>query len=710
MIFQSFKKAALFMNKPDHTRTENRIVPRHHAVALLLLILLIFTVYSNTFDAGWHLDDNTNIINREAIHLSSLDWSSLNKTFIADSGDKLYRPVVCFTLALNWYLGQDKTIGYHWVNLMVHCIAACFLYLVLYHVMLIPASIRPPNNDIQFVALLGAALWAINPMQIQAVTYIVQRMASMTGMFYIMALYFYLRFRSASRLKNRLIFLVACTAAALLAVGSKQNAWTLPAALFLAEVLMVRGSRKIGPKAIFFFGVSVATALLVAVFFLNLELKQLLTKGYEARAFSLTERLLTEPRILTFHLSQLFYPTPDRFSIAHDFPLSTSLLSPISTGLSILFLVSLLIAGLFLTRKHPLAAFAIFFFFLNHLIESTIIPLELVFEHRNYLPSMFLFAPLALFLYRALDRWHRKTVVHVSLCVLVTGLVITIGHATYLRNADWKTETSLWTAAVEKAPGIWRPWHSLGHDYAMRNRPREAIALFRTALEKKATVNKNDKYLTHYSLGNQYHLLKDYPRALYQYEQTALVNKNFAGVLNNKAAVMVDLGRITEARQLFFLAALNDYSGRPKALSNLGYLMLKDNLIQEALAYLEAAHAETPRDTLTLTRLGYAYTQNGQLGKALLLFRKANAIEPFNLITQLYLADVYEQAGMHGRKEKAMLAFIDAITVNDLDKLLCEKADADQKYHSILLDGSRFLRLMSVALPHKHGFTTWARE
>lgn len=698
------------MNKPDHTGTENLIAPRHHAVALLLLILLIFTVYSNTFDAGWHLDDNTNILDREAIHLSSLDWNSLKKTFIADNGNQLYRPVVCLTLALNWYLGQDKTVGYHWVNLLVHCIAACFLYLVLYHTLSLPGSRRPAGVDVQFVALLGASLWAINPMQIQAVTYIVQRMTSMAGMFYIMSLYFYLRFRSVSQPKSRLFFLFACTAAALLAVGSKQNAWTLPVTFFLAEVLMVRDSREIGTKTIFFFGVGATAVLLVAVLALNLELKQLLVEGYEARSFSLTERLLTEPRILTYYLSQLFYPIPGRFSIAHDFPLSTSLLSPVSTGLSILFLVSLLITGLFLTRKHPLAAFAIFFFFLNHLIESTIIPLELVFEHRNYLPSMFLFAPLALFLIRALDRWHGKTVVHVSLCVLVTGLVITIGHATYLRNADWKTETSLWTAAVEKAPGIWRPWHSLGHDYAMRNRPREAIALFRTALEKRATVNKNDKYLTHYSLGNQYHLLKDYPRALYQYERTALVNENFAGALNNKAAVMVDLGRISEAKRLFYLSALNNPAGRSMALSNLGYLMLKDNRIQEALAYLEAAHAETPRDTLTLTRLGYAYTQNGQLGKALLSFRKANAIEPFDLITQLYLADVYEQAGMHGRKEKAMMAFIDAITVSDLDKLLCEKADEDRKYHSILLDGSRLLKLMSVALPHKSGFTTWARE
>ncbi|RLC08135.1 MAG: hypothetical protein DRI24_23830, partial [Deltaproteobacteria bacterium] len=428
------------MKITGHTKSRDPISPRHHTVAFFLLILLIFTVYSNTFDAGWHLDDNTNILDREAIHLSSLDWPSLRKTLLSDSGAKLYRPVACLTLALNWYLGQDKTFGYHVVNLLIHCTTACFLYLVIYHIMLLPRLRSPPDIDIQFVALLGATLWAINPMQIQAVTYIVQRMASLAGMFYIMALYFYLRFRSAARVNNRLVFLFACATAALLAVGSKQNAWALPAALFLVEFLLVRTARSVNPTRIFLFGCLAAAVFIVAVLSLDLDLVNLVVNGYEKRAFSLTERLLTQPRILTFHLSQLFYPTPGRFSIAHDFPLSTSLLSPVSTGLSIVFLASLLIAGLFLARKHPLPAFTIFFFFLNHLIESTVLPLELVFEHRNYLPSMFLFAPLTNLLSRALAHWHYTTVIRTALYVLTAGLVMAFGHATYLRNADWKTE------------------------------------------------------------------------------------------------------------------------------------------------------------------------------------------------------------------------------------------------------------------------------
>lgn len=690
------------MNTPDHTNSKNLNTPKHSAVALSILIVLIFTVYSNTLDAGWHLDDNTNILNREALHLTSLDWASLKKTLIADSGNTFYRPVVCFTLALNWYFGQDNPRGYHLVNILIHCIATCFLYLVLYHLLSLPSPLKLQQTDIQFVALLGAALWAVNPMQIQAVTYIVQRMASMAGMFYMMALYCFLRFRSESHQKTRLIFLIACAVAALLAVGSKQNAWTLPVALFLIEILLVGGNRKTGPKAVYLFAASVGVVLLAAVFVHNLDLSQIGVSSYAARTFSATERILTQPRILTFHLSQLFYPVPGRFSIAHDFPLSTSLLSPASTALSILFLLSLLLTGLFLSRKHPLTAFAIFFFFLNHLIESTVLPLELVFEHRNYLPSMFLFAPPAILLSWALNRWRRKAVVHVSLCGLAAGLIMTSGHATYLRNADWKTETSLWTSAIQTAPGIWRPWHALGHTYVMRNRPREAITLFQIALKKRTTVNKNDKHLTHYDLGNQYQLLKNYPLALYHFDQAARINETFTGALNNKAAVMVALGRIPEAKQLFYQAALQDPAGRSRALSNLGYLMLKDNQMREALVYLEAAHAESPRDTITLTRLGYAYRQTGEIGQAFLSFQQAMAIEPGNLVVRLYLADVYDKAGMQAQKEKAMAVFMETISVRDLSKLLCKKASDDHKYQSMLLDRATLERLVSEALRRRH--------
>ena len=117
---------------------------------------------------------------------------------------------------------------------------------------------------------------------------------------------------------------------------------------------------------------------------------------------------MTEPRVLCIYLSQLFYPVPTRLSIEHDIIYSTSLIRPWTTLpaiLGVFFLIGL--AGRQM-RRRPMLSFAILFFFLNHAVESSVLPLELIFEHRNYLPSMFLFVPVAIGLQRVLDFYRAK--------------------------------------------------------------------------------------------------------------------------------------------------------------------------------------------------------------------------------------------------------------------------------------------------------------
>ena len=102
---------------------------------------------------------------------------------------------------------------------------------------------------------------------------------------------------------------------------------------------------------------------------------------YDTRPYTLAERLMTEPRVVIFYLSQIFYPVPTRLSIEHDVTISTSLLHPWSTLPSIALVIVLILFGLSQTQKRPVISFAILFFFLNHSIESTIVPLEILFEH-----------------------------------------------------------------------------------------------------------------------------------------------------------------------------------------------------------------------------------------------------------------------------------------------------------------------------------------
>ena len=152
--------------------------------------------YISTFDAGWHLDDRPNILENRALHIQSLDPETLIRTFTAAPtqesapGKRLYRPLPCLSFALNWYFNQDRVFGYHVVNLLIHFLSACFLYLCIQQILSTPILANKYQGQEIFIAMLAALLWSLNPVQTQAVTYIVQRMASMAALFYIVSIYF----------------------------------------------------------------------------------------------------------------------------------------------------------------------------------------------------------------------------------------------------------------------------------------------------------------------------------------------------------------------------------------------------------------------------------------------------------------------------------------------------------------------------------------
>jgi hypothetical protein len=126
-------------------------------------------------------------------------------------------------------------------------------------------------------------------------------------------------------------------------------------------------------------------------------------KLYEARPFTLGQAVLTPPRVILFYLSLLFYPVEQRLSITHDIQLSNSLFDPPSTIVAILVLLGIVGACLLKSKKWPFISYCILFFFMNHVIEGSVFGLELIFEHRNYLPSMLLFAPVAILLVKTIS-------------------------------------------------------------------------------------------------------------------------------------------------------------------------------------------------------------------------------------------------------------------------------------------------------------------
>jgi hypothetical protein len=366
----------------------------------ILFFLLCLVCYSNTFNVPFHFDDFHNITNNSRLHLDNLYPETIYDAAFENKGGnrRLYRPVSNLSIAVNWYLGQSNVIGYHFFNISIHILTAFFLYLTCVNLLKTPNLCRQYNENSYFIAVLAACLWALNPIQTQAVTYIVQRMASMAAMFYIMGIFCYLKARLGDCWKKRLLWSAGVVIVFLLAVGSKENAIMFPMSLLLVEIVFFQNmaNQEIRKKMLL-----IGSLVLVIVFvagvwlFLSSEFINHILSGYERRTFTFTERVLTQPRIVAFYLSQIFYPIADRLSLDHDIVVSTGLFSPWTTFAAIVLIVGLISIAIWQIKKRPLLAFAILFFFLNHIIESSVIALELIFEHRNYLPSLFLFLPIA---------------------------------------------------------------------------------------------------------------------------------------------------------------------------------------------------------------------------------------------------------------------------------------------------------------------------
>ena len=338
-----------------------------NGMAFVLLVLIILPIYSNTFHAAWQFDDKPNIVQNTRLHINDLTLNSLWNTFFAKAGkDSFFRPLPSLSLALNWYAGQANTFGYHLVNLAIHLLTAFLLFLATKLLLQTPRLIhRYSKEDAFYISLLSTILWAVNPIQIQAVTYIVQRMAAMAAMFYILGVYLYIKGRQTDQMKTQVLFYMACFFSFACALMSKENAALLPLCLILIEIIFFSELTALQPirKTVPVLIVSGLVLVLLGVAVFLTGALEFLSSGFATRPFTLWERLLTEPRILLFYISQIFYPLPARLSITHDIVVSTSLLSPWTTLPAILTILLLMGIAVWQTKKKAFTGICSFVLF-----------------------------------------------------------------------------------------------------------------------------------------------------------------------------------------------------------------------------------------------------------------------------------------------------------------------------------------------------------
>jgi tetratricopeptide (TPR) repeat protein len=609
-----------------------------HGLAAVLILVLVAIGYGNSLDGSFHLDDQ-NVTADSALHLRELSPAALAGALWHG------RPVASLTFALNYYWGEHRVSGYHLVNVAIHAATALALYAFLVLLFDLPRA-RERIGDLAAPLALGAGLlWAVHPAQTQAVTYVVQRMTSLAAVFYLLALIAYLRGRRAHG-RSRVLWWVGTLGCGALAIGSKEIAATLPVALFLIEWCLCEPDPRTVKRATAVAGLLAIPILAVAALVVHDRVggsfwSQLTAHRSVIQSFTLTEHFLTEGRVIIHYLTLMVWPHPSRLSIEYDFPLSRGWFDPPATAVSWLAIAGLIAAGLWLRRRAPLAAFGILWFFLQLAIESSVIPLDLVFEHRLYLPSMglaILAASGSAWVWR---RWPGRGERWIP-AVVAGALVLVWTGWTIERNRAWKTEWSLWTDAVAKAPANPRALATLALAHRDRGELDRAVELLRAA------TRANPEY--HHAYGQLGLALLDQGNldgALAAFERAHALDPTDPQDTYHLGVIYQKLRRPQEAARAF-----NDTIRlRPddaEAHNNLGALHQEAGRWDDALAEYAAAIRLDP--TLPQAHYGMArvFAHQGRTEEAIREYRSTIQHNPRHVDAHVALAGLYL-----GRGEKA---------------------------------------------------------
>jgi tetratricopeptide (TPR) repeat protein len=498
---------------------------------------------------------------------------------------------------------------------------------------------------------------AVNPIQTQAVTYIVQRMASMAALFYILGICFYIKARICNSLRKKIILIIGVLVAYLLAVGSKENAMMLPASVLLMEIIFFQDLSDIRiRKKVIFWGIILILIIFFSSIFLFFQgrLVDSILEGYDKRTFSLSERLLTQPRVIVFYLTQIFYPIADRLSIDHDILISTSFFSPWTTLPAIFFITALIGISIWQINEHPLLTFAILFFFLNHIIESSVIPLELIFEHRNYLPSLFLFLPISAGLKRVIDYYLKERcskIMRGTLIGFCAVLIMLLGLGTYVRNMAWADGKTLWEDTIEKAPGRARGYQNLAHSYYQKIEKYDQVLVLSEQSMYLADSTRNKAELI--SLANMATVYanrkKDYEKAIELYNRILSIDPEKYDIRYRLVLTMIRAGQMENVTK-HIDKLISEKPDSDDYLNLKALILLNQNDPENAWNYLKQVVSIAPDDEMTLLNLGTARMLMGEYVSAERYLKRVSG--PFNRnMTALFL--LMENSVRSGNPQKA---------------------------------------------------------
>ncbi|MEP5764428.1 MAG: hypothetical protein ABJ308_07530 [Halieaceae bacterium] len=423
------------------------ILSRHFfAIAGLCLVL-----YAPGISGPFLFDSYVAIAANPALDFDASVFDQWRLAALSSTSGPLGRPVSMLSFAANSAVGGVNAAGFKFTNVLLHLLIAYLVYRFLARLLQQAPALNLRSREAGWIAFAAAGLWLLHPLQVSTVLYSVQRMEQLSTLFVLLGLLAYLHYRcrwltraaTAQELSNCALLLLL---SGLLAVYSKEDGVLLPLLVLITELLLLRGHYAGRERPWLLRSCAI---LCLAPFALVLLLAVLepgfLKTMYGWRPWSPAERLLTQGRVLWHYVGWFYLPDVGAMSLFHDdIEVSRGWMQPLSTLAAALAWLVVLIFCTLRWRKSPVPVFCAGFFLTSHLLESSLVPLDLAYEHRSYLGNMGL-ALLPVWL-----GWRLLPAPALRVAALLVLLVI--GFALALRSYQWSDELRLAESQLRHHP------------------------------------------------------------------------------------------------------------------------------------------------------------------------------------------------------------------------------------------------------------------
>lgn len=695
---------------------------KKHIFAILFLTLSIFIAYSNSLNGTWALDD----------------FIANKPIGIKDIHDFLgFRKVTYFTFILNQKIGTFNPINFRLFNILLHIVNTLLIYVLTYLTVISilekqrdykhSKKSKDSNLSIQnkafFAAILSGIIFGLHPININAVAYIVQRMASLSAFFVLLALLFY-KFARGSNLAISKTFFYALTALSiLLGLFSKENAiMAVPLILLYDYIFLSRKDKKaldISAIKDFYWIKKHLIAILLCIATIGLALyllkfhtvagdiiklffdpnQPLTKKNWMAVDVYWTplQHILTEFRVISRYILIILFPLPQFFVFDWwGYPLSYGITSPFTTLLSIIFIISLIIFAIWRLKHYPMLCFGILWYFIAISLESFFaLGSDLYFEHRNYLPVAGLFAGITGQLAISIKLKQEKI-----FWPVVLVLCIFLGILTFSRNYVWKDSVTLWSDTLNKAPSNIRAMIGLANAYLKFSDFNNSEKYFKQAVQLSNAQSRfsflNDSV---YSLGMLYLFQGkiDDAKKLIDVFHEKFESYRISILIGHYKSLKNELDEaISEYKKI-----ISKVKGRDKTivLTLLGDAYRKKGLLDESIDYYSKAISKDPSFSSAYYGMALSLINKRDINQAYSYLQKALSLEPDNVLALSDMADLIlimksnpENAFLYAQRavSKSPPFYQPYLTMGNVLVVLGKDTEADNYYK----------RAIEIGMPH----------